>query len=318
MQQIHHKRNEILEVEFFEDAKHTVPFDFTGKKNLYILPKDGDITPLCKLHHLISDSVDVKICVTGISYQNLIIFANFVAGVNELNNQAYGIHESEVQYYFLGIAEYAEFEKTYKFDNFHNITPNLSKYILEDNAVLFLSGEKISLIDYDNYYNMFSGYRDIEFEGRTIKGMPYHPQIYGIHTIGYRISVHKHEHGIDDYTNFSLNILKGKKLTIFLPHGTQSEIQKANEIEKELKEKYGVEEVNLFALHCFIKSKKIKNDMLVNEVITKNKMYFTSKLSFNKIITTNSTGILKPEDSSERLQVFDCKEIFEEDLKRNN
>jgi predicted dehydrogenase len=39
---------------------------------------------------------------------------------------------------------------------------------------------------------------------------------------------------------------------------------------------------------------------------------------WNKLITTNSTGILKPEDSNERLQVIDCKEIFEERVKENN
>ena len=38
---------------------------------------------------------------------------------------------------------------------------------------------------------------------------------------------------------------------------------------------------------------------------------------FNKIITTNSTGILPVQDK-ERLQVIDCKEIFEEYLKENN
>ncbi len=38
---------------------------------------------------------------------------------------------------------------------------------------------------------------------------------------------------------------------------------------------------------------------------------------FNKIITTNSTGILEPQNS-ERLQVIDCKEIFEDYLKENN
>jgi hypothetical protein len=37
-------------------------------------------------------------------------------------------------------------------------------------------------------------------------------------------------------------------------------------------------------------------------------------LPFNKIITTTSTGILRPKDSSERLQVIDAKEIFEEHL----
>jgi hypothetical protein len=206
-----------------------------------------------------SDGVDVKICVTGLSYQNLIIFANFVAGVNELNNQEYGANESEVQYYFLGIAEYAEFEKTYQFDNFHNITPNLSKYIPEDNAVLFLSDE-----DADKYCNFF----------------PQRP-----------------------CDLLSEHILKSVNYTIFLPHGTQSELQKA----EELKEKYGVEEVNLFAKDWFYKNDNydVISFLLYNKV-------------FNKIITTNSTGILKHEDSNERLQVIDCKEIFEDCLKQNN
>ena len=42
-----------------------------------------------------------------------------------------------------------------------------------------------------------------------------------------------------------------------------------------------------------------------------------NKDAFNKIITTNSTGILPVQDT-ERLQVIDCKEIFEEYLKENN
>ena len=36
------------------------------------------------------------------------------------------------------------------------------------------------------------------------------------------------------------------------------------------------------------------------------------------MFTNKSTGILKPEDSTERLQVIDAKEIFEEYLKENN
>ena len=38
-------------------------------------------------------------------------------------------------------------------------------------------------------------------------------------------------------------VLKSVNYAIFLPHGTQSELQKANKVSKELKEKYGVEEV---------------------------------------------------------------------------
>jgi uncharacterized protein YneR len=154
--------------------------------------------------------------------------------------------------------------------------------------------------------------------------MPYHPQIYGIHTIGDRVSVHKHEHDIDDYTNFTLNILKGNKITIFIHYGTQSELQKANEVAKELMEKYGVEEVNLFVLHWFLTdnweynlvysivcdeedAKGIwhgdKFGELVNNEIPK-------RVVINKIITTTSTGILRPKDSSKRIQVIDCKETL--------
>ena len=190
-----------------------------------------------------------------------------------------------------------------------DITPNLSKYIPEDNAVLFLDGEKISLLEYDDYYNMFSGYRDIEFQRKIIEGMPYHPQIYGIHTIGDRVSVHEHEYDIDDYTHFTLNILKGKKLTIFLHHGTQAELQKANEVAKELGEKYKVEEVSVIALHWF--GSKYEVNAFEIEYLCED---FGTLSNINKIITTNSTGILKPEDSKGRLQVIDCKEIFEEYL----
>ena len=286
--QIHHKKNELQEVKFFEDAECTVPFDFTEKKNLYILSKDGDITPLLEV---IFKSI------------NIAAYTPYIPNVKIIKDNP-------------------------RIKTIKDITLNLSKYIPEDNAVLFLSGEKLSLLDYDDYYDIFSGYRDIEFEGKIIEGMPYHPQIYGIHTIGDRVSVHKHEYGIDDYTNFTLNILKGKKLTIFLPHGTQSELQKANEVAKELKEKHGAKEVNLFAKDWFLpRCEKYYEEepipewfedfiKIYDEFFVENNI--DNKDAFNKIITTNSTGILKPEDSSERFKVIDCKEIFEEYLKENN
>ena len=110
-------------------------------------------------------------------------------------------------------------------------------------------------------------------------------------------------------------ILPNIRYTIFLPHGTQSALQKANEVAKELKEKYGFEEVNLVALHCFARQDYILNiygNCLEDSCLADN------VCDFNKIITTNSTGILKPEDSTECLQVIDAKEIFEEYLNKNN
>ena len=275
--QIHHKKNELFEVEFYKDKECTETFDFTGKKNLYIELINGDITPLIALDKI--TPTDRSLGITA--------YVPYIPNVKIITNNL-------------------------RIKTLDDITPNLSKYIPEDNAVLFLSGEKLSLVDYDDYYNMFSGYRDIEFEGKIIEGMPYHPQIYGIHTIGDRVSVHKHEHDIDDYTNFTLNILKGNKITIFLSYGIESELQKAVEVKKELKEKYGVEEVNLCVLHWFAKEiYELKQN--------KNGSYTSArKYDFNEIITTNSTGILKAKDFRKRLQVIDCKEIFEEYLKENN
>lgn len=160
-----------------------------------------------------------------------------------------------------------------------DITPNLSKYIPTDNAVLFLSEE-----DFNQYKDMFPTYYSLWFEN----GIP----------------------EIDDieFRDLMNEFLSYKKITIFLPHGTQSELQKAKEILKELREKYGVEKVNLCVLHWFLfpTTESCCRKMLIQN------------LGFNKIITTNSTGILKPENSTERLQVIDVKEIFEEYLNENN
>jgi hypothetical protein len=80
----------------------------------------------------------------------------------------------------------------------------------------------------------------------------------------------------------------------------------------------------LLVLHCFINQDYI--DGYVDDIEYHKDGKFKAariKLSqvrfdlINKIITTNSTGILPVQDT-ERLQVIDCKEIFEEYLKESN
>jgi hypothetical protein len=172
-----------------------------------------------------------------------------------------------------------------------DITPNLSKYIPKDNAVLFLSED-----DADKYAD------DCEAWFLYQKDFP------------------KRE------LNSEMDIRDWKKLTIFLPHGTQSELQKANEVAKELKEKYGVEKVNLFVLHCFIPFNSTKKWLIGNpvdfeEFRLQDTIYPGNKtIEFiNKIITTNSTGILPIQDKERlRLQVIDCKEIFDKYLTEKN
>ena len=351
--QIHHKKNELFEVEFYQDKECTVPFDFKGKEHLYIDLKDGDCTLIFCLP-------------TDIS-----VFIPYVPNLGKLQ----GLCES----------------KNIGLQTLNDITPNLSKYIPEHNAVLFLSEEDL-IENRDKTYPREHGYM--------------HGDILQYLTVG--------SHSC-------------KKITIFLPHGTQSEIQKAEEVGKYLWKNFGIKP-DVFALHCFdgnlqnytgeICAIKFKNDIcfakykctdiniamaeieanlheylytynvtksegvisrfeefsedslesyakleelrmqygedftiIPNHIKTKalddikkslqryktdlethnnsqlkyskrksyflEDLYFYKEGIFNKIITTNSTGILSVQDT-ERLQVIDCKEIFEEYLKENN
>ena len=94
---------------------------------------------------------------------------------------------------------------------------DLSKYIPEDNAVLFLSEEeaKRHSVNFDSWFLYQK-----DFSARE--------------------------------SSREMDIRDWKAITIFLTHGTESELKKVNEIAQELKEKYGVEEVNVFVLHCFV------------------------------------------------------------------
>jgi len=269
MQQIYHKKNELFEVEFFEDAECTQAFDFMDKKDLYIKLLNGDCTPVLALSNKLW-SLEIKANIftpfwylgfyDGISPQTPVLTLNDVLCNDELQNV------------------------------------NLSKYIPEDNAVLFLSEE-----DKMRFYVN-------EFSQKVFSKTPLVSQ-YCIDKGDFPRNI-VYGHFNDNNSSYTLNgKQKGvhpiyRKIKIFLPHGTHSELQKANEVAKELKEKYGVKEVNLFVLHWFYKNE----DYDVISFLLYNKI-------FNKIITTNSTGILKPEDSNERLQVIDCKEVFEDSLK---
>ncbi len=56
---IHHKKDERFDVNFFEDAKCTVPFDFNGKEHLYIELKDGDIIPITAMADKVLENASV-------------------------------------------------------------------------------------------------------------------------------------------------------------------------------------------------------------------------------------------------------------------
>lgn len=114
--------------------------------------------------------------------------------------------------------------------------------------------------------------------------------------------------------------VKTRPVTIFLSIADSQTFIKANDIAKKLKEKYGVEKVNVFALHCFVENPP-PDWAIVNQDGSFG--YFDEKEQkmknawFDKLITTNSMGILKVENS-ERLQVIDCSDIFNDYLKQKN
>lgn len=239
LQTINHKKNELFEVEFYKDEECTEAFDFTNAKNLYIDGLKGDISPL----YILKDKYYWRNVYTP-----------------------YMPHKFSC-------------EPCDNITTLDDITPNLSKYIPEDNAVLFLTQK-----DWDTYANkIFEVHRCVMFDEWSL--------------------------GVCKYNNVN-------KHTIFLPHGTQAELQKAEEVGKYLWENFGIKP-NLCVLHCFIRGLDFINEKLSFYHYANHNSVAEVKFSesfINKIITTNSTGILPVQDN-ERLQVIDCKEIFEEYLK---
>ena len=265
MQQIHHKKNELFEVEYYEDRECSKTFDFTNAKNIYI---NGQF------------DLQVANCVIENGSENAQIFIPYIPQdcINSIMSAIISRNcdnKEPDDYDNVKVFTLTQINEMWDIDKIESITPDLSKYIPEGNAVLFLSEE--------GFFNY----------GKCFKGLDLVASLEKLNT------------GIVSY----------KKLTIFLPHGTQSELQKANKVGKELKEKYGVEEVNVFVLHCFIDIYNCRKDILRYCKESGGGEYFCQNI--NKIITTNSTGIL-PVDDNERLQVIDCKAIFEEYLKENN
>jgi hypothetical protein len=153
---------------------------------------------------------------------------------------------------------------------------DFSKYIPTDNVILFLSKE-----DVDKYADKCKAW------------------------FLYQLNSPKRE------LNFQINIRDYKKITIFIESYTESEIKKTIDVANKLKEKYGIEEVNVFALHCFHHFYSTKESLMKKEEAGYSYVEF-----INKLITTNSTGILLAENK-ESLQVIDCYDIFNDYLKNN-
>jgi len=246
---IHHKKNELFEVEFYQDKECTQAFDFTNVKDLYIELKDGDVSPITAINNMLIPCV---------------------------RNERSGLYKHPKIYTGYMPNGFSFCDTYFKIYTLNDITPNLSKYIPEDNAVLFLSEE-----EYRKYCNQFKPTKLIGWLDNT--------------DFDYK----------DWFQKYNI-----KTATIFLTHGTQSELQKANEVAKYLWENFGIKP-DLCVLHWF--GSKYEVNAFEIEYLCED---FGVLSNINKIITINSTGILKPEDSTERFQVIDAKEIFEEYLNK--
>jgi hypothetical protein len=297
MQKIYHKRNELLEVDFFKDKEYTKAFDFTDAKDLYIELKGGDLAALFTLSQEFNKFLDNENERQYLYIPYLPSNYKTLDGIKALQRSNYGTKALP------------------QIKTLADIT-NFSKYIPEDNAVLFLSSE-----DCKRYMQCFQSrhiglYANDGLDKVTLEG------------------------SIDAINEFVKNPIK--KATIFLSHGTKSELQKASKIAKELKEKYGVEEVNVFVLHCFVSNIYEYNSSFADDFYKQNfqdaydelcgmgckpnvskkeykiqfekeKLHHKQECFINKIITTNSTNILEPQDN-EKLQVIDCFDIFNDAL----
>lgn len=258
---IYHKKNELFQVEFYQDKECQQAFNFENIKNLYIELKDGDCTPIFSLSNKLW-SLNIKANIftptwylglyDGISPQTPLITLNDI-----LNN----------------------IDLTLDNDNI-----DLSKYIPTSAAVLFLSEEEANKYS-NNCENWFSWF---------------------LYQKDFPVRQSKSEMDIRDW----------KTITIFLTDGTESEFKKASEIAQELKEKHGVDEVNLFVLHLFTKITEFYEKIIFysDSCLSSNIEDWHNLGNINKVIATNSTGILEPQDEK-RLQILDCYDIFNDYLK---
>ena len=171
---------------------------------------------------------------------------------------------------------------------YKNITPDWSKYIAKDNAVLFLSEE-----DYSKYKDIYP--ENYPSEGKMFnKNQKFFIKNDKIPHLIKRVPSPICEWG--DYT----------KVSIILTSIHSQNIKEISNIAKDLKENYGVEYIEVIATHCYLKENKfVKYDYTGG---------YKGKASFryndiDKIITTDSTGVLEVQDT-DKLKVIDCEEFF--------
>jgi hypothetical protein len=202
-----------------------------------------------------------------------------------------------------------------------NITPDWSEYIAKDNAVLFLSDE-----DADTYSN---SYDDVNLV--TYKNAVYHLEDENVFKKSGKTSIilpSIHSQNIQEISNIAKDLKENYGVEYVEIVATHCYL---TNIPKKTLENFNKMKQDEFKVMCY--------DNLVNmsckdsdtkhitreycENFTRNskewkereggyEKYKNEKVSFiDKIITTDSTSILEPQ-KSERLEVIDCEEFFNE------
>lgn len=240
---IYHKKNELFQLEFYQDKECQQAFNFENIKNLYIELKDGDCTPILSLSNKLW-SLNIK--------------ANIFTPI-----------------WYLGL--YDGINPKTPLITLNDILDNII-LLGKDNAVLFLSEEEVDRYSYDC-------------------------EAWFLYQKDFPVRLSNSEMDIRDW----------KTITIFLTHGTESELKKANEIAEELKKRYGIEKVNLFALHLFTKITEFYEKIMFysDSCLSSNIEDWHNLGNINKIIATNSMPLV----FQKRLQILDCYDIFNDYLK---
>lgn len=249
-----------VELKYHKNSKQEIVFEnldvVEGNDNVVLKLEDGDITPLIQILYI-----------QGKKYDN-----NFYIPYIPIEPMQSLIEHKDI----FNILLHYNANTIFTFDSFLKLECKSIKNILpkwdipEDRAILFFNKEDCKKYKeiVDNSVAYFT-YPNLESEEDCLN---------------------RDYFSIKDYKNIS----------IILPElhaedkNCSYHINNINKVCKELKEKYGIESIELFVSHCFV-------DIVNN----KNIFYI------DKITTTNSTGILEVQNN-ERLTVIDCVEFFKD------
>lgn len=267
-----------IELKYHKNSKQEIVFENLDEikegDNVVLRLKDGDITPLYNY------ALDVFFNKIESEYIGNQIYLPFCFKTSLLRNIYYTIGKTNFNIFCFDSENLDNSDY-----NLKNILPKWG--IPKDSAVLFLEKR-----DYNKYKEIYNGkYTQLDYSEFNDKNSTSRQLI--------------------DYNTV-------KQISIIIPqlhvenkNSRRYHKKNINKICKELKEKYGVERIELFVSHCFINLDDCEcdyGDYCIGEC--EQYLYLENEY-IDKITTTNSTGILEVQ-KSDRLEVIDCIEFFKD------